>query len=67
MRNESTRPSVSTIVVAPGNYGWQAEQVVTVISLRVERVFMTVPHAQVMVASSYFGWMSLFMILLIRN
>jgi hypothetical protein len=33
-------------------YGWQAEQVLTVIVFLVERVFMTLPHAQVIVASS---------------
>ena len=35
----------------PVKYGWQALQVLTVISFFVERVLMTLPHAQVIVAS----------------
>jgi hypothetical protein len=35
--------------------GWQAEQVFTFISLTVERVWMTFPQMQVIVASPYWG------------
>ena len=51
------------MVLAPVKYGWHAEHVLTVISFFVERVWMTLPHAHVIVASSYLGWMSLFMVL----
>lgn len=44
-------------------YGWQAEQVLTVIAFLVERVLMTLPQAQVIVASVYSGWISFFIFL----
>ena len=40
----------------------QAAQVLMFMDFTVERVLRTWPHAQVMVASSYFGWMSFFMV-----
>ena len=59
----STRPSVSTIVFWPVKYGWQAEQVFTCISGLVERLCMTLPHAHVIVASPYLGWIPSFIYL----
>ena len=50
------------MVFWPVKYGWQAEHVLTVISFLVERVLMTLPQAQVMVASPYDGWISFFML-----
>lgn len=50
--NESTRPSVSIIVCCPVKYGWQEEQVLTLIVFLVERVLITLPQAHEIVASS---------------
>src|SRR4051812_1226569 len=59
--NFSTRPVVSTNFILPVKNGWQAEQISTVMFLRVLRVVNLLPQPQVTVVSSYFGWMSFFM------
>ena len=47
----STRPSVSINLAWPVKKGWHAEQVLTCISLTVERVWKTFPQAQLTVAN----------------
>src|SRR5437868_15317475 len=59
--NFSTRPVVSTYFILPVKNGWQAEQISTVMFLRVLRVTNLLPQPQVTVVSSYLGWMSAFM------
>src|SRR5262249_41287236 len=55
--NFSTRPVVSTYFILPVKNGWHAEQISTVIFLRVLRVTNLLPQPQVTVASTYSGWM----------
>src|SRR4051794_19301612 len=59
--NFSTRPVVSMNFILPVKNGWQAEQISTVMFLRVLRVVNLLPQPHVTVVSSYFGWMSFFM------
>src|SRR5712692_6009475 len=54
--NFSTRPVVSTYFILPVKKGWQAEQISTVMFLRVLRVTNLLPQPQVTVASTYSGW-----------
>src|SRR5262245_42644351 len=60
--NFSTRPVVSTYFILPVKKGWHAEQISTVIFLRVLRVTNLLPQPQVTVVSSYLGWMPSFMV-----
>src|SRR5438132_8288271 len=53
--NFSTRPVVSTYFILPVKNGWQAEQISTVMFLRVLRVVNLLPQPQVTVASTYWG------------
>src|SRR5215472_7591393 len=53
--NFSTRPVVSTYFILPVKKGWQAEQISTVMFLRVLRVTNLLPQPQVTVVSSYLG------------
>jgi len=53
--NLSMRPAVSTSFCLPVKKGWQAEQISTLMSLVVERVSITFPHAQVIFVISYLG------------
>src|SRR5205807_2640676 len=50
--NLSTRPVVSTNFILPVKNGWQAEQISTVMFLRVLRVGILLPQPQVMTTSS---------------
>src|SRR5271165_7130073 len=59
--NFSTRPVVSTNFILPVKNGWQAEQISTVMFLRVLPVVNLLPHPQVTVVSLYSGWMPFFM------
>src|SRR5205814_2029649 len=63
--NFSTRPVVSTYFILPVKKGWQAEQISTVMFLRVLRVTNLLPQPQVTVASTYFGWIPDFMACLV--
>src|SRR3954462_10604700 len=58
--NFSTRPVVSTYFILPVKNGWHAEQISTVMFLRVLRVTNLLPHPQVTVDSTYSGWMPSF-------
>ena len=58
--NRSTRPPVSTSFCRPVKNGWHLEQISTRIFSLVDRVWMTSPQAQVMVVSTYFGWIPSF-------
>src|ERR1051326_7613649 len=58
--NLSTRPAVSTNFCWPVKKGWQELQIPTIITGLVERVLITLPHAQRISASTYFGCMSAF-------
>jgi hypothetical protein len=49
--NRSTRPAVSMNFCFPVKKGWHFEQTSTRMSCLVERVWMTSPHAQVIVVS----------------
>src|SRR5262249_31281780 len=60
--NFSTRPVVSTNFLLPVKNGWHAEQISTLMTLRVLRVVNLLPQPQVTVASWYWGWMSAFMV-----
>src|SRR5437667_11861136 len=53
--NFSTRPVVSTYFILPVKKGWQAEQISTVMFLRVLRVVNLLPQPQVTVLSTYSG------------
>src|SRR5205085_4582043 len=53
--NFSTRPVVSTNFILPVKNGWHAEQISTVMFLRVLRVVNLLPQPHVTVASTYFG------------
>src|SRR5215470_11777491 len=53
--NLSTRPAVSTNFCCPVKNGWQALQMPTIITGLVERVLITLPQAQRISASTYFG------------
>src|ERR1700730_10307784 len=59
--NFSTRPVVSTYFILPVKKGWHAEQISTVMFLRVLRVTNLLPHPQTTVASTYSGWIPVFM------
>src|SRR5205085_7172075 len=59
--NFSTRPVVSTYFILPVKNGWQAEQISTVMFLRVLRVTNLLPQPQVTTASTYSGWIPDFM------
>src|SRR4051812_21440307 len=61
--NFSTRPVVSTYFILPVKNGWHAEQISTVMFLRVLRVVNLLPQPHVTVHSSYLGWMPSFMTL----
>lgn len=63
--NLSTRPVVSTSLDFPVKNGWQLEQISTLMSPEVERVSITVPQAHLILAATYFGWMSVFMVALL--
>ena len=52
------RPAVSTNFLSPVKNGWHFEQISTRMFFFVERVWMTSPQAQVIVVSSYLGWIS---------
>src|SRR5437016_12807106 len=65
--NFSTRPVVSTYFILPVKNGWQTEQISTAMFFLVLRVTNLLPQPQVTVVSSYFGWMSFFMILHYRD
>src|SRR5690242_11707282 len=43
----------------PVKNGWQLEQISTRMFCLVERVWITLPQRQVIVVSSYFGWIDL--------
>src|SRR5207249_10935638 len=58
--NLSTRPAVSTNFCWPVKKGWQELQMPTIITGLVERVLITLPQAQRISASTYFGCMSAF-------
>jgi len=60
-RKRSMRPAVSTSFCLPVKKGWQFEQISTRISLAVERVTNSFPHAQWTRINLYSGWMSGFM------
>jgi len=53
--NFSTRPVVSTYIHLAVKNGWHAEQISTVMFLRVLRVVNLLPHPQVTVDSTYSG------------
>ena len=53
--NRSTRPSLSMSFCRPVNKGWHLEQISTLSSGTVERVWMTSPQAQLMIAGTYSG------------
>ena len=55
---------MSISAAVPVKNGWHDEQVFTCISFTVERVFMTLPQAQVITAASYFGCISVFIVVL---
>src|SRR5436190_24258980 len=59
--NFSTRPVVSTNFILPVKNGWHAEQISTLMFLRVLRVVNLLPQPHVIVVSVYSGWMLLFM------
>ena len=59
--NFSTRPAASISFCLPVKKGWQFEQISTWIVATVERVSTTYPHAQLIVAFLYSGWMAAFM------
>src|SRR5690349_9217344 len=61
--NFSTRPVVSTNFILPVKNGWHAEQISTVMFLRVLRVTNLLPQPHVTVASTYSGWIFSFMAL----
>ena len=61
----STRPAVSTIFCLPVKKGWHFEQISIRVAAWVERVWMTSPHAQVMVASPYSGCRPVFTVRLL--
>ena len=54
----STRPSLSTNFCLPVKNGWQDEQISTWISDFVLLVWKLFPHAQLIVQSTYSGWIS---------
>ena len=56
--NRSMRPAVSTSFCFPVKKGWHFEQVSVRISGLVEPTSMTFPQAQVMVVSTYSGWIA---------
>src|SRR5262249_22709513 len=56
----STRPVVSTNFILPVKNGWQAEQISTVMFLRVLRVTNLLPQPHVTVASTYSGCIPVF-------
>src|SRR6516225_5184162 len=53
--NLSTRPAVSTNFCWPVKKGWHALQIPTIMTGLVERVLTTLPQAQRISASTYFG------------
>src|ERR1700719_5091374 len=55
--NFSTRPVVSTYFILPVKKGWQAEQISTLMTLRVLRVTNLLPQPPVTVPSTYCGGM----------
>jgi len=53
--NRSTRPSLSISFCRPVNRGWHLEQISTLWTGTVDRVWITSPQAQVMMAGMYGG------------
>src|SRR5512136_2121528 len=55
------RPAVSISFCTPVKRGWHLEQISTLMFWRQDRVWMTSPQAQLIVVSTYLGWIPSFM------